>query len=61
MSSVTPMVTTSDDRDSPVPTRGGLAAAHLRVRTRLAGPGEWWAGAVRVAVAEETRAAVDRS
>ena len=59
MPSEAPMVTTPDYHDSPVPIRGDLAAAHRRAWARLAGPGEWWPGAVRVAIAEETRAAMD--
>ena len=46
-----------DYRHSPLPVRPGLAAAQQRAWARLAEPGEWWSGAVRVAIAEETRAA----
>ena len=48
---------TLDYRLSPVPVRGNLAAAQQRAWARLAAPGEWWSGAVRIAIAEETRAA----
>ena len=50
---------TLDYRCSPVPVRDELVAAHRRAWTRLAAPGEWWTGAVRVAIAKETRAATD--
>lgn len=46
-----------DYRHSPLPVRGGLTAAQQRAWARLAEPGEWWSGAVRVAIAEETRGA----
>ena len=46
-----------DYRHSPLPVRAGLAGAQQRAWARLAEPGEWWSGAVRVAIAEETRAA----
>ena len=39
--------------------RAGLAASQQRAWARLAEPGEWWPGAVRIAIAEETRAAPD--
>ena len=48
-----------DYRRSPLPLRDDLAAAHGRAWARLAAPGEWWTGAVRLAIAEETRAATD--
>ena len=50
---------TLDYRHSPLPVRDELVAAHRRAWTRLAAPGEWWTGAVRVAIAAETRAATD--
>ena len=53
------MVETPDYRRSPVPVRDDLAAAHRRAWARLAAPGEWWTGVVRLAIAEETRAATD--
>ncbi len=59
MSGETATVGTLDYRHSPLPVRGDLAAAQKRAWTRLAAPGEWWSGAVRVAIAEETRAAED--
>ena len=46
-------------RRGPLPVRDDLVAAHRRAWTRLAAPGEWWTGAVRVAIAKETRAATD--
>ena len=55
----TATVETLDYRHSPLPVRDDLAAAHRRAWARLAAPGEWWAGAVRIAIAEETRAAAD--
>lgn len=45
--------------DSPIPIRADLVEAHQRAWRRLAAPGEWWSGATRVAIAEETRAAMD--
>ena len=53
----TATVETLDYRHSPLPVRDDLAAAHRRAWARLAAPGEWWSGAVRIAIAEETRAA----
>ena len=50
---------TLDYRRSPLPVRDELVAAHQRAWARLAAPGEWWTGAVRVAIAKETRAATD--
>ena len=55
----TATVETLDYRHSPLPVRDDLAAAHRRAWARLAAPGEWWAGAVRIAIAGETRAAPD--
>ena len=40
---------------APVPIRDDLAAAHARAWDRLGGPGTWWDGAERVAIAAETR------
>ncbi len=42
-------------RASPVPIRDDLAAAHRRAWRRIAGPGTWWDGPTRVAIAAETR------
>ena len=53
------MVETLDYRQGPLPLRDDLVAAHRRAWARLAAPGEWWTGAVRLAIAEETRAATD--
>ena len=44
---------------APLPVRDELVAAHRRAWERLRGPGEWWTGTVRVAIAKETRAAPD--
>ncbi len=52
-------VPTLDYRHSPLPVRDDLVAAHRRAWARLAAPGEWWPGAVRIAIARETRAAPD--
>ena len=52
-------VETLDYRLSPLPVRGDLASAQQRAWARLAAPGEWWSAAVRVAIAEGTRAAID--
>ena len=41
----------------PVPPR--MRDAHLRAWQRLAGPGTWWSGPERVAIAAEVRAARD--
>ena len=57
MSGETAAVGTLDYRLSPLPVRSNLVAAQKRAWSRLAEPGEWWSGAVRVAIAEETRAA----
>ena len=43
-------VETPDYRRSPVPVRDDLVAAHRRAWARLAAPGEWWTGAVRLAI-----------
>ncbi len=50
-------VETFDYRHSPLPVREGLVASQRRAWARLAEPGEWWPAAVRIAIAEETRAA----
>lgn len=41
------------------PVREDLPAAHRRAWARLANPGTWWTAAERVAIAAESRAAVD--
>ena len=53
------MVETMDYRQSPLPLRDDLVGAHQRAWARFGAPGEWWTGAVRVAIAKETRAATD--
>ena len=53
------MVETLDYRRGPVPLRDDLVASQKRAWARLAAPGEWWSGATRLAIAEETRAAMD--
>jgi len=45
--------------DAPFAVRGDLRAAHERAWRRLAGPGSWWTGAERVAMAAQVRAARD--
>ena len=52
-------VATLDYRHSPLPVRDDLVRAHKRAWARLAAPGEWWPGAVRLAIAREARAAPD--
>lgn len=42
---------------SPIPVRADIAEAHRSFWQRLAGPGSWWTGAERVAIAAESRAA----
>ena len=42
---------------SPVPVRPDIEAAHAQAWSGLARPGEWWSGAQRIAIAEETRRA----
>jgi hypothetical protein len=42
---------------SPSPVREDIAAAHVRAWARIAGPGTWFDGAKRVAIAAETRQA----
>ena len=44
---------------APVPVRDDIPTAHRKLWERLAGAGNWWTGAERVAIAAETRAAVD--
>ena len=53
------MVETLDYCHSPLPLRDDLVGAHQRAWARLGAPGEWWTGAERVAIAKETRAAMD--
>ena len=43
------------DAAGPLPIRADLAAAQARAWARLAGPGTWWDGAERIAIAAETR------
>jgi hypothetical protein len=45
--------------DSDVPVRADIPAEHAAFWARLARPGAWWTGAERVAIAQETRNAVD--
>jgi hypothetical protein len=45
--------------NSEVPVRADITAAHRAFWQRLARPGAWWTGAERVAIAQETRNAVD--
>ena len=40
---------------APVAIRDDLAAAHARAWERIGGPGTWWKGAARLAIAAETR------
>jgi hypothetical protein len=44
---------------APWPVRPDIAEAHRAFWHRLAGPGSWWTGAERVAIAAETRNALD--
>jgi hypothetical protein len=44
--------------DAPFPIRADIPAAHRSFWHRLAGPGSWWTGAERVAIAAESRAAL---
>ena len=39
--------------DAPVPIRADLIAAHQRSWARLAGPGTWFDGKTRIAIAAE--------
>lgn len=41
------------------PIRADLVAAHRRAWERLASPGTWWTAAERIAIAAESRAALD--
>ena len=43
---------------SPVPIRPDLGAAHGAFWAKLAGPGDWWTGEQRVAIARESRNAL---
>jgi hypothetical protein len=45
--------------DARFPIRADIGAAHRDFWHRLAGPGSWWSGAERVAIAAETRQALD--
>lgn len=47
-----------DYADAPYPIRADIAAAHRRFWERLAGPGAWWTGPERLAIARESRAAL---
>ncbi len=44
-----------DYRDAPVPVREDIVAAHNRAWRRIARPGTWHSGEVRVRIAAETR------
>lgn len=48
-----------DDTISPVPIRPDIPAAHRAFWHRLAGPGSWFSGEERVAIAAESRLALD--
>lgn len=45
--------------DSPYPIRSDIGTAHREFWQRLSQPGAWWTGAERVAIAAESRAALD--
>ncbi len=45
--------------DSPTFVRADIGEAHRRYWHTLAGPGSWWTGAERVAIARESRLAVE--
>ncbi len=45
--------------DAIVPVRADIGEAHAEYWRRLAAPGTWWTGAERVAIAAESRAALD--
>ena len=45
--------------DAPVPIRADIPAAHARAWAWIAAPGNWLTGAERVAIAAETRHALD--
>lgn len=44
-------------RHAPAPVRADIAHCHRRAWRHIAGPGAWWTGAQRVAIAAEARAA----
>jgi hypothetical protein len=48
-----------DYADSPYPIRADIPLAHRAYWQKLAAPGSWWSGAERVAIARETRNALD--
>ena len=48
-----------DYNQAPFPVRGDIPAAYQTFWQRLAQPGSWWTGKQRVAIASETRAAID--
>ena len=50
-----------DYENAPYPIRADLAAAHRHAWNEIAGPGRWWTGAERVAIAAEVRRARDCS
>lgn len=52
-------MTSFDYADAGYPIRADIPAAHRRFWERLAGAGCWWTGAERVAIARESRNAVD--
>jgi hypothetical protein len=52
-------MTTFDYDAAPLAIRLDIPAAHRAYWHTLAGPGSWWTGEERVAVAEESRKAVD--
>lgn len=45
--------------DSPYPVRADIGQAHRDFWHRLAGPGSWWTGEERIAIAAETRLALE--
>jgi hypothetical protein len=50
-------VTPFDYASAPHPIRSNITAAHVAFWERLAGPGSWWTGEQRLAIAGEARAA----
>ncbi len=50
-----------DYENAPYPIRADLAEAHRHAWNEIAGPGRWWTGAERVAIAAEVRRARDCS
>ena len=48
-----------DYSHSPYPVGSNLVEAHQRAWVRLASPGTWWDGATRIAIARETRTALE--